>query len=315
MRRQSLNSVYQQKLCQRPLGKPRAMVRSFNNQPITVHDIFKTKFVQGRVHQNYVHVVPDGYSSVLGRIFLKPLRALVDCYSSTVKDGASQDRQSPKAVKSISSTTDYKKEFLEKHIPNLMKQEIARRDASDKEIQETVDQGICKKVERSSWIHSMVTVPKPDEGIRVTTYPSPLKPAVVPQRHPIPSIPSDPRNIQREGMSPQLNHMEKKPVVRPLSKKGEKVLIKLPRVRKGTPPYSKPMTVVKVLGYYNYVLSDGWKHNAQRIKPWREPDDDETLEVRPQQIPQQRSGGPARVQRRESPPNAMIPCNQAGRGC
>ncbi|MCP3661163.1 MAG: hypothetical protein GY696_01500, partial [Gammaproteobacteria bacterium] len=42
-----------------------------------------------------------------------------------------------------------------------------------------------------------------------------------------------------------------------LYKKGDKVIVKLPQVRKGMPPYSKPMVVKEVIGFYTFILDDG----------------------------------------------------------
>ncbi len=47
-----------------------------------------------------------------------------------------------------------------------------------------------------------------------------------------------------------------------LYKKGDEVIVRLPQVRKGMPPYSKPIAVKDVIGFYTFILDDGKKHNA-----------------------------------------------------
>ncbi len=56
--------------------------------------------------------------------------------------------------------------------------------------------------------------------------------------------------------------------LRPLFRPGEQVLVKAGPVPKGTSPYRGPYTVEKVLGRYTFVLSDGQRWSARRMKRW-----------------------------------------------
>ena len=47
--------------------------------------------------------------------------------------------------------------------------------------------GIWEPVDRSQWVHHMVTVRKPQGGLRITTDLSPLNRYVVPDRFPLPN--------------------------------------------------------------------------------------------------------------------------------
>ncbi|GFS08946.1 hypothetical protein ElyMa_004770800 [Elysia marginata] len=48
-------------------------------------------------------------------------------------------------------------------------------------------------------------------------------------------------------------------------KVGNKVLARLPHVLKGQSPWSKPLSVIAVLGNWTYRLSDGQVWNARKL--------------------------------------------------
>ncbi len=56
--------------------------------------------------------------------------------------------------------------------------------------------------------------------------------------------------------------------MRPLFRPGEQVLIKAGLVPKGTSPYRGPYTIVRVLGRYTFILSDGQCWSARHMKRW-----------------------------------------------
>ncbi|MCP3667341.1 MAG: hypothetical protein GY696_33425 [Gammaproteobacteria bacterium] len=64
---------------------------------------------------------------------------------------------------------------------------------------------------------------------------------------------------------PQLR--EHKPKIG-IYKKGDLVLSKLPHMPKGRSPYLEPKTVRNVLGFYMFLLSDGYVWNARKLKPF-----------------------------------------------
>ncbi len=81
---------------------------------------------------------------------------------------------------------------------------------------------------------------------------------------------------------------------------GEKVRYKLPHVPKGTSPWSKPVTITEVLGFWTYRLSSGSVWNAaklRRVYELSEPetelihnyDDDVVPVVPPPPVPLRRS--------------------------
>ncbi len=89
-------------------------------------------------------------------------------------------------------------------------------------------------------------------------------------------------------------------------KVGEKVLIKLPHARKGLSPYSKPHMVTEVLGYWTFILDDGKKWNARRLKPFNAEGEPHWMlqpgEALPQQVPVRRSTRNQAPPKRYSPP-------------
>ncbi len=46
------------------------------------------------------------------------------------------------------------------------------------------------------------------------------------------------------------------------------MLIKAGPVPKGTSPYRGPYTIIRVLGRYTFILSDGQRSSAHRMKRW-----------------------------------------------
>ncbi len=52
---------------------------------------------------------------------------------------------------------------------------------------------------------------------------------------------------------------------------GDKVRVRLPKVLKGASPWSSPRHVERVLGRWNYLLSDGNRWNARRLRPVYDP--------------------------------------------
>ena len=47
---------------------------------------------------------------------------------------------------------------------------------------------------------------------------------------------------------------------------GDQVLVRIPQVRKGLPPFSGPIDVTDVLSFYTFRLADGKVYNARRLK-------------------------------------------------
>ncbi|MCP3662598.1 MAG: hypothetical protein GY696_08905 [Gammaproteobacteria bacterium] len=71
------------------------------------------------------------------------------------------------------------------------------------------------------------------------------------------------------------------------------------------PPYSKPMVVKEVLGFYTFILDDGKKHNARRLKRWimEQPtptDDGPQLQTRPRRVSTRTTKGQV--------PQRFVPC-------
>ncbi len=84
------------------------------------------------------------------------------------------------------------------------------------------------------------------------------------------------------------------------------VIAKLPHVREGQPPYSKPLAVTKVLGFFNYILEDGKKHNARHLKPGKQEDSPSTQEDTPATRPPLRNRGEADIGTTDECHNASI---------
>lgn len=64
----------------------------------------------------------------------------------------------------------------------------SRREATIKECQDMVETGIWSPINKSEWVHNLVSVPKPDGSVRITTDLSSLNKYIIPERHLIPNI-------------------------------------------------------------------------------------------------------------------------------
>ena len=108
---------------------------------------------------------------------------------------------------------------------------------------------------------------------------------------------SVPANSQQKDHGPK----------RGLFQRGDKVLSKLPHVPKGHSPYSAPKTVIDVLGYYSFRLSDGYVWNARKLKPFRLSRSGATQDHPiPPQHPEPGDGDPRRRQPAPAPQQPAI---------
>ncbi len=157
-----------------------ANVRNLDNSILLIKGVFKSEVrMFGRSHRDVIHVVPDGYSCVIGMNFLTPLKVTIDCVELC-----------------------------------------------------TVDRGEFHRERPDEQIHAVRT--EFVDWTKEATW-------------------------KRKAKKVAALNEQRNPALRSLFKK---VIIRLPLVRKGMPPYSKPMTSIEVLGYYTYFLHDGQKHNA-----------------------------------------------------
>lgn len=68
---------------------------------------------------------------------------------------------------------------------------LARRQGAADEVRVMDSLGIWEPMDKSKWVHNMVTIPKPGGGIRIMTDLSPLNKFVIPNRFPLP----DPKDL------------------------------------------------------------------------------------------------------------------------
>ena len=142
-----------------------------------------------------IHIVPDHCSSVIGRGFLSPLQAVINCGQQTVSTLIQGPRdQYPSLFQSsvglfpgyqhrIQLTTDARPTAVKlRGVP------LARRAEVEKEIARMDKEGVWEPVTQSEWIHGLVTVPKESGGVRITTDLSPLNHYVIAEAFPLPAI-------------------------------------------------------------------------------------------------------------------------------
>ncbi len=152
----------------------------------------------GWTHRATFHVVANKAGNVLGNNFLKPLKPKIDC---------GETRVSAMAVEQCEILNDYP-EFLKEEVETyhgephhigmstqakattcqLRNIPIARKVAVIKEIQAMDIMGIWEPVDKSEWVHPLVTVMKPDGGVRIMTDLTRLNQYVIPDMFPLPRI-------------------------------------------------------------------------------------------------------------------------------
>ena len=154
----------------------------------------------GREAKGELHVVSDRCSSILGRDFLQGLRIVVDCGEGQVQlVGQSGTLKHPGEVYpklfggTVGTFPNYQhriqlKEDAVPSISRLRSIPLARKEQVLEEIRKMDNEKIWEPVQRSEWVHGLVTVPKEGGGVRITTDLSPLNPHILPELHPIPSI-------------------------------------------------------------------------------------------------------------------------------
>ena len=190
-------STYSKLFSNLPLRKTMPLYNYDHTVIKGVKGAFLTKIrLNGRAVKGEVHVVPDQHSSVLGKNFLIPLQATVDCSGQQVSSISLQNLQSsfPCLFSDTMGTfPDYEhriklREDAVPTITRLRSVPISRKEAVEKEIEKMDAMGIWEPITTSEWVHGMVTVPKEDGGVRITTDLKPLNLHVVPEVHPIPSV-------------------------------------------------------------------------------------------------------------------------------
>ncbi len=87
------------------------------------------------------------------------------------------------------------------------------------------------------------------------------------------------RRQDEDDKRPESEHTLKKGIY----KRGDRVLTKLPHVAKGRSPYSEPKTVQKILGYFTFLLSNGYVWHVRKLKPYRTEDNEEETVVEEQE--------------------------------
>ncbi len=198
-----------------PLEPAPTQVLNYDQHPIQIIGHFKTTVAAfGKHYEDYVHVTNEPLDSIIGKNFLHPLNILVDCGNYNIRDGGPMRL---KTIQTTSATTgDWKESIIPTQYPGLLEEKLgtfpdfqhriridpsakptvtglrsvplARREAVKEEVQLMEDQDIWEKVSESDWIHGMVTVPKGDGSVRITTDLSPLNVHVKPDNHPIPNV-------------------------------------------------------------------------------------------------------------------------------
>ena len=155
----------------------------------------------GRTVAGTIHVVKGARTDVVGRDFLLPLRATIQCgvpaavtvgtialdkqevrrlFPELIQVGTGFFKGEPHRIKLAEGATPFAARL--RPIP------LARREAACEEIRKMDKAGVWEPVGAAQWAHPLVTVPKKDGGVRITTDLTKLNSHVIPDRHPIPRV-------------------------------------------------------------------------------------------------------------------------------
>ncbi len=195
--------VYKKHFRSRPLLPARSTLYNFDHSKVAgVLGAFETRVrLCGRIHQDFIHVLDGDAAPVLGRNFLTPLDVKIDCGQKTIatvtgdfKDDCTPLGRHPGLTQPDIGTcpgpphqiklADDVNPFAAKLRPVA----LARREKTNDAIKAMERDGVWEKTDKSTWVHPLVAVPKPDGTIRVTTDLSRLNTYVVPDRYPVPNI-------------------------------------------------------------------------------------------------------------------------------
>ena len=147
----------------------------------------------GRQHEVELHVLPDTCDACIGQDVIQLLGLQIDGAREQVRSVNTILQEFPKLQSSEMGTfPDYEHVIVTEPDARPVAQKLrpvplARRQQAADEIQNMDAAGIWEPVDRSQWVHHMVTVRKPQGGLRITTDLSPLNRYVVPDRFPLPN--------------------------------------------------------------------------------------------------------------------------------
>ncbi len=191
---------YREHFSNLPLLKVPAGLRNYDGSPIKgIRGIFRTAVMfAGRKHVGDIHVMDDAAPEIIGKNFLKPLSVKIECGPGRAKCGAIRVEDPVASFPNLLSEklgtfsgSPHHIKLRPDAVPRAVRLRpipLARREAAIQEIKAMDEAGIWEEVANSEWAHPMVTVPKPDGGVRITTDLTALNKYVVPERFPLPKI-------------------------------------------------------------------------------------------------------------------------------
>ena len=145
-----------------------------------------------------MYVVPNTYPCILGRDLIQLLELNISGLSLSVNNIVEKSNSILSEFPNLTDPSHGTYPNYEHHIalsadavPKVTKLRsipLTRRDAVNAEIRNMEAQGIWSPVDKSSWQHAMVVVPKKDGQLRITTDLSPLNKYVIPDRYPLPTL-------------------------------------------------------------------------------------------------------------------------------
>ena len=193
-------STYNAHFSDTPLSPAPTRISNFDGSPIQyVSGQFESEIrYRDRTCSLAILVVSDVCSSVLGKNAIQSLALTLDGYSMKVRAVHSSyklilSKYPNVTAPGIGTFPDFQHvitltDNAKPRVVKLRPVPLARRDAVAKEINYMVEQGIWEKADKSSWVHQMVTVMKPNGQPRITTDLSPLNLFVIPERYPLPNV-------------------------------------------------------------------------------------------------------------------------------
>ena len=175
-------------------------LKNFDGSPITgVLGTCQATVQFGQLsHTDFFHIVEEGNPEVLGKNFLIPLKANIDCGTGQVRKLGTDAPYSkfPRLLSPDLGTFKHGYHRIKLKpgtVPYAVRGPrpipLCYKEAALEEIRHMDKMGIWEKVTHAEWVHPMVVVGKEEPGkVRITSDLTRLNKAVVPERFPIPRI-------------------------------------------------------------------------------------------------------------------------------
>ena len=259
-------------------------------KPLYLYDRTKMSGIRGTINLSVrlgqrtadteVYVVQNQCSSVIGRDLLGKLNVTIKCAEGQIQALKAADALSRLGARSKAVGVDLKRNVMGTVSTEACAKAMVE-DPSLFNLKQYLTNGWPNQgklsgepVQRSQWVHGLVTVAKNTGGVRrtrsyrATPRAGGKSPAeqFLGRKIRAPFMPNPEQPARRTEKQAEEAWKDKGARFQP----GDRVGTRLPQRDKGLPGYQGPKTVERVLGRYTFILSDGKKWGFRKLTAWPE---------------------------------------------